>query len=180
MATSQRSPDPRALDVRAFCRHEGRLEGGWPLATMARLAAGFSAASDGVAAWSAEGRLVAVTGGDAEIWLALRARAEVPLQCQRCLQTMTQLLEVDRRFRFVRTEDEAAGLDEESEDDVLVLPARLDLHELLEDELILTVPIVPLHEVCPEPLAMPEADEVDADERPNPFAALAALKGRSG
>lgn len=178
MATSQRSPDPRALDLRAFCRHEGSLQGTWPLVKMERLGAGFSAASDGVASWSADGRLVPVTGGDAEIWLTLRARAEVPLQCQRCLQTMAQPLWVDRRFRFVRTEEEASGLDEESEDDVLVLPARLDLHELLEDELILAVPIVPRHEVCPEPLPLPEAPAPDAEAKPNPFAALAALKTR--
>ena len=178
MATSQRSPDPRALDLRAFCRHEGNLQGTWPQVKMARLGAGFSAASDGVVTWSADGRLVAVTGGDAEIWLTLRARAEVPLQCQRCLQTMLQPLQVDRRFRFVRTEEEASSLDEDSDDDVLVLPARLDLLELLEDELILTVPIVPRHEVCPEPLPMPDATTPDAEDKPNPFAALAALKKR--
>lgn len=181
MTTSNpRSLDPRALDLRAFCRHEGRLEGSWALASMARLAAGFSATSDGTTVWSAQGGLVPVAGGEAEIWLMLQASAEAPLQCQRCLQTMLQPLQVDRRFRFVRSEDEAAGLDEDSEDDVMVLPARLDLQELLEDELILTVPIVPRHALCPEPLPLQDATEFKDEPAPHPFAALAALKGRGG
>jgi uncharacterized protein len=177
----ERAFDPRALDMPALCKAGARLEGQWPLMGMERLAAGFSAASDGAAAWSAIGTLVPVAGGEAELWLELAASADVPLSCQRCLQAMTQRLDVTRRFRFVRSEDEALRLDEESEDDVLVLPARLDLHELLEDELILAQPIVPRHDVCPEPLPMPAEVPAEEDEpAPHPFAALAALRGRGG
>jgi len=104
----------------------------------------------------------------------------VPLQCQRCLQTMTQTLRVDRRFRFVRNEEQAAELDEESDDDVLALPTRLDLVALLEDELILALPIVPRHDSCPQPLPIQPAAEADEEAAPHPFAALAALRGRSG
>jgi uncharacterized protein len=89
---------------------------------------------------------------------------------------------VDRRFRFVAGDDEAARLDEESEDDVLVLQARLNLLELLEDELILALPLVPRHATCPEPLLAPAGGEPegmpDEEPAPNPFAVLAALRGR--
>jgi hypothetical protein len=119
-----------------------------------------------------------VAGGDPEIWLHLMAHAEVVLQCQRCLQPTLERLTVDRRFRFVRNEDEAARLDEESEDDVLALPERLDLEELLEDELILGLPLVPRHGQCQHPLPMRAADPGADDEAPNPFAALAALRGK--
>jgi uncharacterized protein len=91
---------------------------------------------------------------------------------------MSETLRVQRRFRFMRSEEEALRLDEDSEDDVLVLPARLDLLELLEDELILALPIVPRHEVCPTPLPMPVQAEAAEAPAPNPFAALAALRGR--
>jgi uncharacterized protein len=100
-------------------------------------------------------------------------------------------LQVDRRFRFVRTEAEAARLDEDSDDDVLVLEPRLDLAELLEDEFILALPIVPMHDSCPQPLLTPAqpglrpgvaAQDANATqaERPNPFAALAALRKKPG
>ena len=84
----------------------------------------------------------------------------------------------DRKFRFVRSEEEAERLDEMSEVDVLVLSPKLDGLELLEDELILALPLVPRHEpVCPNPLPLP-VDELELEEpAPNPFAALAALRG---
>ena len=174
-----RGPDPRAVDLSALCKHAATMAGHWPLARMPRLSGSFCAASDGSATWSATGRLAAVAGAEPELWLHLQARADVPLQCQRCLHSRTQPLQVVRHFRFVRNEDIAARLDEESEEDVLALQPRLDLHELLEDELILALPIVPRHDECPEPLPLP-GDAPDADESaPHPFAALAALRGRT-
>jgi uncharacterized metal-binding protein YceD (DUF177 family) len=82
----------------------------------------------------------------------------------------------DRRLRFVDGEDEAARLDEDSDDDVLALPASLDVPALIEDELILALPLVPRHEVCPQPLPMSAADEGAEDEAPHAFAALAHLR----
>ncbi len=177
----ERGPDPHALDVMALCKAAGTLQGQWPLAAMVRLSDSFCAVSDGNARWQARGWLAPVLGGEPEVWLELEGEAEVPLECQRCLQPMKEHLQVQRRFRFVRHEDEAARLDEESEDDVLALPARLDLQALLEDELILALPIVPRHGVCPDPLPLPAADALDEEApAPNPFAALAALRRPPG
>lgn len=171
--------DAHALEVLAFCRHSGSLEGRWPLAAMSRLGDSLLApASDAAVEWQLTGDLLPVTGGEAEIWLHLQARATVSLQCQRCLKPMDEDIAIDRRFRFVRTEAEALKLDEESEDDVLVLEPRLDLGILLEDELILGLPIVPMHGACPEPLRPLQDDAVLDDAAPHPFAALAALRGR--
>ena len=61
-------------------------------------------------------------------------------------------LHAERRIFFVDGEDAAAALDAESEDDVLALTPALDLAELVEDELLLALPLVPRHEQCPEPL----------------------------
>jgi uncharacterized protein len=188
---SDRPRDPRALAMQAFCKDAAALRGSWPLSGMQRLAAGFSAPSDGSVAWQAQGSTVAVTGAEAEIWLDLQADTRVPLQCQRCLATLVQPLSLRRRMRFARNEAEAARLDELLDDDVLSLPARLDLHELLEDELILALPLVPRHAGdCPEPLpalaahlsgaADPDAPAGAPDDTPHPFAALAALRGRTG
>jgi len=177
----ERGPDPHALDVIALCKAAGTLQGQWPLAGMARLGGSLCAATDGTATWQAHGWQVPVLGGEPEVWLELQGSAEVPLECQRCLQPMSEHLAVQRRFRFVRNEDEAARLDEESEDDVLTLPARLDLQALLEDELILALPIVPRHGLCPEPLPLPAAEPLEEEApAPNPFAALAALRRPPG
>ena len=73
---------------------------------------------------------------------------------------------------------QAARLDEEGDEDVLALTRALDLPALVEDELILALPLVPRHEVCPQDVPLEAVDEgfEAAGERPNPFAALAALK----
>jgi uncharacterized protein len=176
-----RITDPRRLDVAAFARAEGVLEGELPAADLPRLAASALPADDGVAVppvrWRAEGSLRPVTGGEPEFWLRLEAEGSVRLQCQRCLQPVAEPLAVDRRFRFVRGEDEAARLDEELEDDVLALERSFDVVELLEDELLLALPLVPRHETCPQPLPMAaQPVEPARDERPHPFAALQALR----
>jgi uncharacterized protein len=180
-----KSPDPRRLELGAFARHGGRLAGEWSQSGLERLAESTLALPGDTApppvAWQAQGEQRPVVGGEPEVWLHLQAQTSVTLQCQRCLQPMTEMLAVDRRFQFVRGEETAAQLDEDSEHDVLALTPRLDLLALLEDELILALPIVPRHGACPQPLAMPTDTPAAAEDEPaHPFAALAALRGPTG
>ena len=177
-AGNPKALDPRGLDVAALCRLGQVVEGEWPLAEMTRLTDSLAApAGDEQVRWRAAGRVQPVAGAP-QRWLDLRAGADVTLQCQRCLQPLPQRLDVDRRFRFVDDEDEAARLAEESDDDVLALARRFDLHALVEDELILALPLVPRHDACPLPLpaAAPDAAGEGAPEAPHPFAALARLR----
>lgn len=175
--------DPSRLDVAAFAKAEGELAGRWPLARFDRLME--SAMSEALPAdggevdWHARGESRARRGGESQVWLHLAASTRVPLQCQRCLQPVEVPLKIESNFLFVHGEDAAAQLDADSDDDVLALTRALDLRELIEDELLLALPIVPRHEVCPEPLPVPLDPQEAADAKPNPFAALAGLK-RSG
>ena len=180
---SSRDFDPLRLDVAAFAKAAGELEGRWPLRQFDRLTesavADALAAAHGDVAWRARGESRPLRGGDTQPWLHLSATTRVPLECQRCLQAVDVPLAIERSFLFVHGEDAAAQLDTDSEDDVLALTRALDLRELIEDELLLALPIVPRHEVCPVPLVAPTGPEEPLAEKPNPFAALAALK-RSG
>lgn len=191
-----RQHDPLRLDMAAFAADGARLDGIWPGAELTRLADSQSCPQDAALAsvvWSAVGERTAVTGADPEIWLDLQASTTVWLPCQRCLQPMAWPLQVERRLRFVRTEAEAEALDAELEDDVLSLARALDLRELVEDELLLDLPLVPRHEGgCPQPLPLSDALAVpegldpealadaanDGGEKPNPFAVLAQLRTR--
>lgn len=192
--------DPLHLDVEVFARAAGRLEGAWPLSSLPRLMQGAQGEARQVASaggssdtaitvsnsfaaevtWSAQGRTVQRTGAPTQTWIDLEGRTTVTLECQRCLGPVPTPLEFTRSFRFVPDERQAAELDAESDDEVLVLSRNFDLRELVEDELILALPVVPRHEACPAPLpipaerAAPENEEPEARE--NPFAALAALK----
>jgi len=180
-----KSIDPRRLDVAVLAAAHGELSGEWPLAELDRLAGSvLGAEPEGSPIhWQAEGDQRSVTGGEPEVWLHLTAQACVNMRCQRCLGALAVPLDLDRWVRFVRDAAQAEALDAELEDDVLELQRYTDLGELIEDELLLALPLVPRHEECPEPLPMgdPVDPEPAADappERPHPFAALAQLKNK--
>jgi uncharacterized protein len=184
-AMSNRSHEPRRFDVAAAAADAVELTGVWPLVDLRRLIDDHPAEAGpliGDVRWSAKAYQRPVGGGEPETWLRLVAEADLWRVCQRCLQPMVVPLKVDRTVRFVADEQVAADLDADSEDDVLALPRWLDLRELVEDELLLALPLVPRHEVCPQPLPMvAEADPVDDEPpEPHPFAALAALKRGRG
>ena len=65
-----------------------------------------------------------------------------------------ELLEVDRWFRFVADEATAELEDDDSEEDVLALEPRPDIAQLVEDELLMAMPLVPMHETCPVAVPM--------------------------
>ena len=173
--------DPARLDVAAFAAARGSLAGSWPLRSLARLADSALPLADGgedPVRWQVDGAFAPLLAAGAQAALQLKAEAAVGLACQRCLQRMVVPLSVDRRVFFVAGEDAAASLDAESEEDVLTLGPVLDLRSLVEDELLLALPLVPRHEVCPEPLPFEPESDMPASE--HPFAALAALKRGTG
>ena len=171
--------DPFRLDVVAFAKEAGELDGRWSLAQFHRITesavAGVPVTDADEVSWNVRGEQRQLRGGDAQTWLHLKAATHVSLECQRCLKPVDVPLQISRNFLFVHGEDAAAQLDADSDDDVLAITRALDLRELVEDELLLAMPIVPRHEVCPEPL-MPAAEDEPVDDQPNPFAALASLK----
>ncbi len=172
--------DPRCLDVAVFIAADAELAGLCPISAMDRLhqqRVGH-ASLDAQVTWQAQGLTKPGTLGRAEHWLTLQAQALVQLPCQRCLNGLDVALRLDTRLRFVEDEARAAELDMQCDYDVLAFERQLDLLQLIEDELLLVMPLVPRHEQCP----LPGADSVGPVaavpdlERPNPFAALQALR----
>jgi uncharacterized protein len=129
--------------------------------------------------WHARGELLNPTHHQPQVWVHLEADATLPLVCQRCLNRVDVELQVDRSFRFVADEATAAAQDDDAEEDLLALSRSFDLLELVEDELLMEVPVAPMHDVCPEAVKMSVADpafEEAGTERENPFAVLGRLK----
>jgi uncharacterized protein len=173
--------DVGRLDVEAFAKEGGRLEGQVPIRNLARLSQSVvhevPADPKESVTWHVEGEQRKAGGGTHETWLHLGAETSVLLECQRCLKPMRTALAVERSYLFVHGEATAAELDADSEDDVLAITRALDARELIEDELLLALPLVPRHDTCPEPLSLPVDDLSAADDAPpHPFAGLAALK----
>ncbi|MDB5749933.1 MAG: hypothetical protein JWP65_354 [Ramlibacter sp.] len=172
--------DPHRLDVHHFAEDGAELASEDRLARYARLLAETEGtAPERLVRWSARGELLNPQHLHPEVWLHLRAQAQLPLVCQRCLQPVDVPLAVDRSFRFVADEATAAAQDDAAEEDLLALSRSFDLLELVEDELLMEVPLAPRHEVCPEAVKMSVSDpafEAAGAQRENPFAVLGRLK----
>ena len=171
---------PHRLDVAAFAQVKAHLSAHEKLQKYERLTQETRAsAPDLVIDWQVQGEQRSAADGVTRPALHVQAHARLPLTCQRCMGEVRVDVEVDRHVLFAADEDSAAALDDVSEDDVLALTPELDLHELIEDELLMALPLVPRHEVCPGPVQLSAQDaDFDAaqDEKQHPFAALAALK----
>ncbi|WP_404300104.1 YceD family protein [Alicycliphilus denitrificans] len=175
--TKEYSPD--RLDVKAFAQAGAHLSGHDTLLKYQRLAEEAKGLHPDLRVdWMVDGEVRTIHGMDAQIWLRIKASASLPLTCQRCLHTVDVPLEVEREFRFVADEATAEALDSDSEEDLLALSREFNLRELIEDELIMALPVVPRHDECPAEVRLASSDadfEQASAQKPNPFAALAGL-----
>jgi uncharacterized protein len=80
-------------------------------------------------------------------------------------------IQVDRWFRLVADEATALAEDDDCEEDLLVMSDEFDAQALLEDDLLLAMPLIISHADC-----QPPASTALIDDLPHPFAALAGLK----
>ena len=105
------------------------------------------------------------------------------LTCQRCLQPVNVDLSGDHNIALLEDEVQAKLLDEE-EDHLLLEEvvfkdghdSYLPLERLIEDEILLKIPLSPKHEDCE--MEVEQVGEIEEFEEESPFAALAALKGK--
>lgn len=109
--------------------------------------------------------------GEGKPYLDLRVVGSLNLRCQRCLMPMPFGLSIDSRLMLVAPGEQWPD-EELAEDglDAIEASRELAVLPLIEDEVLLALPIVPRHEVCRPPVA------TETEHRPSPFAALAKLK----
>lgn len=106
--------------------------------------------------------------------LAGRLQTRLGLECQRCLQPLELPLELDFRL-MIDASDEL--LRHSSEDTLYSVDGFVDIAEVVEDELILAVPLVAMHEdtACNENWQA-SGSISDSTVKENPFAVLQQLK----
>jgi uncharacterized protein len=173
------------VDVAAWAETGHTRVGETPLHELARLARSVRVApKEPVITWRLTGEWRATADGVRRPALALEADVVLPLACQRCLSEVDVPIHVDRHLIFAPDETQAAALDADADDDVLALVPQIDLQKLVEDELILALPMIPRHVSCPEaPVSQVQSDgfAAAAEDRRRPFDILAHLKktGRS-
>jgi uncharacterized protein len=138
--------------------------------------------------WELDSWIDEIPGGELQYRIGLKVQLSYPLECQRCLLNYEEDLQIVSQFILKNTieEVEAFPLDNDDEDALLASP-QFQLLELIEDEILLNLPLIPKHpsEEC-ESKMIYVPGVVDGIEEnihneaenlsKNPFASLKKLK----
>jgi uncharacterized protein len=151
------------IDGFEFAESGSTLKGEWLIKEFTRLR---DALFDDCGVIEYELRGVRDVRGRARLKLAIRGSLQ--LVCQRCLERMVYALHVDRELVLAKSQEEidAASLDEGSPD-WLLASKEMSVGELIEDELLIELPIAPRHDRCAT-----RSGEAAASDSANPFSGL--------
>ena len=96
--------------------------------------------------------------------LHLYIEAKLPVTCQRCLDEM--LVNIHLSFNYIICNALPTEIDENDDTDWLEASLEMNLQALIEDEILLAMPIAPMHDHnC-------NKQSMQSGEKPNPFALL--------
>ncbi len=117
--------------------------------------------------------LVGGVAADSKPWLRLKVVGKLMLCCQRCLEPMQYDLDLESLF-FLVPDEGSIPLDEDNLDDqeYLVADEKMQVLDLLEDEILLALPLAPKH----DPNECRASGSAEGAVKPNPFDVLKAFK----
>jgi len=168
---------PELIDPWRALETEARYAGSLRLARMARLRESLREAEG-------EARFTLAFSRDLEGRGLVQGQiqARLILTCQRCLEALDLPVQAPLALALVTGLDEARLLPEDL-DPLVVTGESLPLADLIEDELLLALPLIPMHDpgACPQARGQEEEEGAhQSEEAPRPFAILSVLKGGLG
>ena len=155
---------PAVIDGLAFARSAGVLKGRLGMDSLPRLA------QSGCSGAALDFILSGEINERGKPGLRLAVTGSVRLECQRCLGEVEWPLRIETQLELAVAEAEILAADDDI--DRVVAGHDMKVAALVEDELILALPMVPKHERCQA------AAGADGDSKPSAFQVLAALKKR--
>lgn len=164
---------PQKVDPFRFAENEISLEGVIPIKDMVRLSPSLG---------SNEGQVeVHVTFGmDEQGTRFIRGHysAHVVLQCQRCMETFENEVSGNLLLGMVTAEEAISELPK-NYDPIVIKEGSLSIQDVIEEELILSLPIVPMHSTknckITLPLAVGSTEKVESESE-NPFKVIELLR----
>ena len=162
---------PPQLDVWRMVANQRRFEGSLPLAHMPRLA-GVLADAEGDCRYVVEFYRDPLKLDVMHIQL----NAVFHLICQRTLERFALPVEIDQRLGLISDEAQEASLPEDMEAVLIEGHGEVSPAQLIEDELLLAVPLVPVNPDASDLDPKWSGDEAAEEEKSSPFAALKALR----
>lgn len=112
---------------------------------------------------------------DGILWLKFDVVGVLPVACQRCLSAVMVDVSGQYQVAVVENDDQLAKVQDQEFIllDEIGNPTHLPIKDLIEDELILSLPLSPRHDDCE--LLTDSVGEIE-EKDDNPFAVLASLK----
>jgi uncharacterized protein len=109
-----------------------------------------------------------------------QVRAILTLECQRCMEPFTYEVVSDFNYGMVNAEEDAKALPG-SYDPVLVKDGRLNIQDMVEEELIVDLPIVSMHDPKDCKIQLPlevigDVEPLPEVEKESPFKIIESLK----
>lgn len=159
------------IDVFDFCRRQERSEGEIAVADLPRLAEE-SIDRSGSIRWCLQGGSNSL--GHPQMMLSVVGG--VQLMCQRCLASFAFNIESDAILVLAKDEsgaDEIEALLDDESIEVIVGTNAFNVMELVEDEVLLLMPLSPKHDACPDQLVSSASQDALSV---SPFAVLKNLK----
>jgi uncharacterized protein len=102
------------------------------------------------------------------------------LQCQRCMEPFNHEINHDVVLGFIHSEDDIEALPE-SYDPVVVKDNEFFIADLIEEELLVSLPIVPMHPADDCKVKLPFAGSSSITvEKENPFKVIESLRSKRG
>ena len=165
---------PESVDAWRMVSARRSFQGELPVLAMKRLGSAL-ADTDGTARYELDfGRDEFGTA-----YVDVRVQAPLTLTCQRSLEPFVLPVMVDSRLGLIRSERDEAALPPEVEPLLIADDGKLSLLDVIEDELLLALPLVPVNpdSTLPEEVVGPSPEEISSERRSdNPFAVLRELK----
>jgi uncharacterized protein len=169
---------PKDIDPYRFCYTKREITGEVELAQLTRLADALENSEGTVnitMQFDVDERGIPFVHGQFETTLSL--------VCERCLNVMPLPVKIDTKLALIKHEKQADNLTEEYEPWLVDNESPINPLDVVEDELILVLPLVPKHDNdCLPDEVWESKDENATEDEPekpvSPFAALAALKSK--
>jgi len=160
---------PAVIDVWRMVAARRVFEGTLPLAAFKRL-------RDSLVDAQGEVNFALEFGRDAsnQAFVEVRADAQLPLLCQRTLERYLHRVRLVQQLGLITSEAQEDALPEQMEPLLVPESGEIPAIDLVEDELILAVPVVPMNP--DSELPSQEWHEEPEEEKQNPFGVLARLK----
>lgn len=162
------SQESFVIDLRALARDGRSVQGTVPVKSLGRLTDSLLEPV-GTVTFEFQGE----RDDEGKLYVDLQVQGDLVLQCQRCLEALVWPCSVRNRLLLLRAGEELPEDELENDEvDALEVEPHTDLLALVEDEVLLALPLVPRHENCEPPV------KAGGNEEISPFAVLRQLRGK--